>query len=408
MNSPRRSGVGLMELISIIVPVYNAEHYLKRCIESVIRQTYINWELLLVDDGSVDNSYALCASYCQQDSRILCFHTENLGCVHARKVGIRQAKGKIITFLDSDDWIEADALRYMQENMLASQADCVIAGYIEEAGTEERVKLNAIPPGNYQKEKLQNEFFPHMLSQNRFFAAGIQPFLWNKLFKRQMVEDILLKIDERITIGEDVVCVFPAFLRAESILVLDRAFYHYCVHFGSAMKNYRSEAEEVENIRLQYRCLQAIFSNSQYAECLIPQLRQYIMHHFMVRTFSFVIRGKEETPFFMFGDIPAGSRVILYGAGAFGQAVINGLTTNTYAEICSWCDKESQKYQKIGYSVEPVHSALSRIFDYILLAVMDEKIAEEICRELIAQGVERQKIKWLDIQRLKETEWIHS
>lgn len=391
-----------MDLISIIVPVYNAACYLKRCIESVIQQTYFNWELLLVDDGSVDDSYAICRAYHERDSRILCFHTQNLGCVHARKVGIKHAKGNLIAFLDSDDWIEADTLLYMQSKMQESQADCVIAGYIENAGTEEKIILNHIFPGNYQEEKLQKEFFPHMLSCSRFFSAGIQPFLWNKLFKRQIIEDILLELDEKIAIGEDAVCVFSAFLQAKSILVVDKAFYHYYIHPGSVMKNYRTEQEEVENIRLQYQCLRDAFISSSYAECLIYQLKQYIMHHLMVRAFSSIIQGKEKTPFFMFGDVPVGSKVILYGAGAFGRAIINGLKTNKEIEICAWCDKESRKYQKMGYLVETVNFALKRRFDYILLAVMDERIAGEIRRELVIQRVEEEKILWLNMQRLEE------
>lgn len=391
-----------MDLISIIVPVYNAQSYLKRCIESVIKQAYINWELLLVDDGSTDDSYKICEFYHEQDSRILCFHTENFGCVHARKVGIKHAKGNLITFLDSDDWIEEDTLWYMQSKIQENQADCVIAGYIEEMEVEEKVILNHILPGNYQKEKLKKEFLPYMLSCNRFFSAGIQPFLWNKLFKRQIIEDILLKIDEKISIGEDVVCVFTAFLLAESIVVLDKVFYHYCIHPGSAMKKYNTEQEEMRNICLQYYYLQDAFINSPYAECLIPQLKQYIMHHLMVRAFSTIIQQKEKTPFFMFGDIPVESKIILYGAGAFGRAIINGLRTNKDAEICAWCDKESRKYQKMGYPVEEISFALKKRFDYILLAVMDEKIAEEIRRELIMQGVEEQKIMWLDVQCLEE------
>lgn len=300
--------------------------------------------------------------------------------------------------------MEADALWYMQAKMQENQADCVIAGYIEDIGTEEKVVLNSILPGKYQKGELQKEFFPYMLSRNPLFAAGIQPFLWNKLFKRQMIEDILLGIDEKISIGEDVVCVFPAFLRAESILVLDRAFYHYCIRPGSAMKNYRTEQEEVENIRLQYYGLREIFANSPYAELLMPQLKQYIMHHLVVRAFSRIIQGKEKTPFFMFGNVPTGSKVILYGAGAFGRAMVYGLRTNENADICSWCDKESQRYQEMGYPVEAVNSALKKRFDYILLAVMDGKMAEEIRQELVMQGVEEQKIIWLDMQCLENLE----
>lgn len=391
-----------MELISIIVPVYNAEKYLEQCIESVVNQTYDMWELLLIDDGSTDNSYRICKTYCENDNRIKCVHTENQGRVHARKTGMNNAKGSLITFLDSDDWMEPTALESMHAEMKEKSADCVIAGYIETSALGEKVVQNQMPKGLYKDDALSVSFFPSMLCYADFFEAGIQPFLWNKLFKREIIEQSIMETDERIVVGEDVVCVFPALLQAQAVSVLDRAFYHYCIHSCSTMRTYRTEEEEIENIRLQYTSLQKAFSSSVYADRLMPQLERYIIHHLVVRVLPLVVNWKRNYRNYLFGDIPIGSKLIIYGAGAFGNAVYRYLTENKDYKISAWCDRDYQKYQNMEYPVMSVVDALKQEYDFIFISVMSKRTVDKIRESLKYNGVESGKIVWLDIPKLEQ------
>ncbi|MCI9569110.1 MAG: glycosyltransferase family 2 protein [Lachnospiraceae bacterium] len=391
-----------MERISIIVPVYNAENSLKRCIESVLLQNYTDWELLLIDDGSSDRSYDICLEYSRGDQRIRCIHTENFGRVHARKTGMRNARGELVTFLDSDDWLEPDTLLAMYSRMAEASADCVAAGYIENLDESEAVILNRIPPGTYRGRQLQENFYPFMLCCDHFFESGVQPFLCNKLFRRRIIEKMILTIDERLVVGEDVLCVYPALLEADSIVVMDNAFYHYYIHSGSTTKTYRTKQAELENIRLQYVYLKSVFEQSSHSECLIQQLERYLLHHLMVRAFPCISESMGKPPFYIFGEIPAGSRIILYGAGALGKSIYHYLSDDVQFAICGWCDKEASKYRRMGYPVRAVEDVVGKAFDYILIAVLKQKTAEIICSELLFYGVDVRKIMWLDMTHLQE------
>lgn len=391
-----------MELISIIVPVYDSERYLDQCIQSVVNQTYRMWELLLIDDGSADNSYKICIAYGEKDSRIKCIHTENHGRVHARKIGMQHAKGSLITFLDSDDWMEQIALESMYAEMQEKSADCVIAGYIETSILRDKVILNQMQKGLYNGKTLREDFLPAMLCYADFFESGIQPFLWNKLFKREIIEQSILELDERIVVGEDVVCVFPALLKAETISVLDRAFYHYCIHAASTMRTYRTEGEETENIKLQYASLKNAFLSSAYDDCLMPQLKRYILHHLIVRALPYVVDKNKSCRNFLFGDIPIGSKLIIYGAGAFGNAVYQYLSENNEYEISAWCDRDYRKYQNMKYPVMSVEDALKQKFDYVFVSVMSKRTVVKIKESLECDGVDQQKIIWMDIKILDE------
>lgn len=114
--------------ISVIIPVYKAEKFLHRCLDSILAQTYSNWELLLVNDGSPDNSGAICEEYAAKDARIKVFHKENGGVSAARNTALERAKGVFVTFVDSDDWIDKDCLNTCINNMINNELDLVQFG----------------------------------------------------------------------------------------------------------------------------------------------------------------------------------------------------------------------------------------------------------------------------------------
>lgn len=116
-------------LITVIVPVYNVEKYLRRCLDSIIRQTYQNLEILCIDDGSIDNSGEICEQYAARDARIKVIHQENQGLSTARNRGLDTATGEYIAFVDSDDYIAADVLEQLYQSAVSSDATCVICGY---------------------------------------------------------------------------------------------------------------------------------------------------------------------------------------------------------------------------------------------------------------------------------------
>ena len=122
------------DIISIIVPVYNTEEYLDKCILSIMAQTYADFELLLIDDGSTDSSGSICDKYAAQDSRVRVFHKENGGVSRARNLGIDNSKGDYLLFLDSDDWLASDTFEILHRTLEREDADCVIFGFYQTSG----------------------------------------------------------------------------------------------------------------------------------------------------------------------------------------------------------------------------------------------------------------------------------
>ena len=221
-------GVG-MDLISIIVPVYNAEATIGRCVESLLAQTYPNIEYIFVNDGSADRSGFLLDEISKKDNRVHVIHTENRGVSAARNAGIEQAKGDYIGFADADDWVDATMYQHLAELIEREKADMSICGYYLE----------------YPDKKAENTAPHHsdcrVLSASEVYAAVLEPdgfrgYLFNKLFKSAFFQQTgdNIRMDESLHICEDLLCVCRIISRI-NIAVYDTApYYHYVVSANSA------------------------------------------------------------------------------------------------------------------------------------------------------------------------------
>lgn len=204
--------------ISVIVPVYNAEKYLHRCIDSVLAQTYTDFELLLIDDGSKDKSGEICDEYAQKDSRVRVFHKENGGVSSARNLGLDNAKGEWITFVDSDDWVDIEWLQTIFENIPKYHGlDIVRYGYTchQDDGMEGNT-VKAITA----RVATNTENFVVYSEESQYYEM-----VWNTLIRLSVVGDIRFKID--IQWSEDYIFMYECFAKSKKMLILDKALYHY-------------------------------------------------------------------------------------------------------------------------------------------------------------------------------------
>lgn len=222
-------------LFSIIVPVYNVERYLHRCINSVLTQTFEDYELILVDDGSRDDSGKIVDEFAAIDRRIVAIHKTNGGLVSARKAGLAVARGEYIIPLDADDWLAENALQYIG-NAIDEHAPQMIC-YGHYVGTE--TELRSVPITHeksfYLKDAISKEFLPNLLTGNR--ARCITPTVWGKAFKRDLYEKFQSPVDDRIQMGEDGMVVYPCFCEAESICFLPDILYCYRVNPDSLTRS---------------------------------------------------------------------------------------------------------------------------------------------------------------------------
>ncbi|EHO77595.1 hypothetical protein HMPREF9942_01323 [Fusobacterium animalis F0419] len=211
-------------LISVVVPIYNAERFLSICIESILNQTFKNFELLLINDGSKDSSLDICNKYLEKfPDKIKIFNNKNMGCSATRNFGIEKSQGKYLLFIDSDDWIEKDMLEKMYQKILVDNSDVVISGVIRED-----VVSNTALIQNPAFEK--NPYF--WLTENNLI-----PYIWNKLYRKSLILNNNILFPINIRLSEDMVFNIKTLLQAKKITVLPKAFYHYIIHGDNTVLN---------------------------------------------------------------------------------------------------------------------------------------------------------------------------
>ncbi len=212
--------------VSIIIPVYNAENYLARCVDSVLGQEYTDFELLLVDDGSEDASGSLCDAYARSDSRIRVFHKENAGVSAARNQALSEARGTFIQFLDSDDWMTPDSTKLLVRAAEEKNCDLVIADFYRVVG--ERVSRK----GDIEEEGVMSreEFASHMMENPADYYYGV---LWNKLYRRSLIEAHTLRMHAEVSWCEDFLFNLEYLRFAGRITALHAPIYYYVKRKGS-------------------------------------------------------------------------------------------------------------------------------------------------------------------------------
>lgn len=214
------------QIVSIIVPVYNAEKYIKRCVDSILVQDYPDFELILMDDGSTDASGAICDGYAQQDNRVRVVHKENTGVSDTRNRALDLAEGVYIQFLDSDDWIVPEATRLLVQAMEKYDCDMVISDFYRVAG--ERLARK----GDIEENRVltRQEFASCMIENPADFYYGV---LWNKLYKRQIIEEHRIRMDVSISWCEDFLFNLEYIRHASSFYALQVPIYYYVKRKGS-------------------------------------------------------------------------------------------------------------------------------------------------------------------------------
>ena len=203
-------------LISVIVPVYNTEKYLDKCIQSILGQTYSNIELLLIDDGSTDSSGEICDKYAQLDHRVRVFHKENGGASTARNMGLDNAKGSWIAFVDSDDWIDSEMYSEMHSLAVTESVDAVYCDIMfEDLGVQSVCSYN-------------NKFEDHQLMQKCLVPISVQYFsMCNKLIAKNVFESNNIRATEGANMWEDVELAVKVRYFVNSSKVINTPYYHY-------------------------------------------------------------------------------------------------------------------------------------------------------------------------------------
>lgn len=361
-------------LVSIIVPIYNLEGYISDCLNSLISQTYTNIEIILVNDGSNDNSQNICEEFCKLDNRIILLnHTSNLGVVTARNDGIRIAKGEYIVFVDGDDWVESNMVECFVNNI--GDADLVSCGYYDE-------KTNS---KFYNKDMIGikdiNEVLNIAISSSIDINPIIYGFMWAKFFKTKLVKEIFDSLDKEITLSEDFVFVYK--------YLLLYCLYHYRFREGSAVNS--NNKKSLTNLNKIYLSLEKDFINHPMKDILISQLQSWI-----IRRVKWALSGglefKEHIQEYIINTYGLDDKkIVLFGAGQVGEDAFYQLSKFGH-NVVLWVD--SNKRQCNNQVVYSPNEILNIDYDIIYLAVKNELMVEGMKEQLINMGIKGDKIIW--------------
>jgi len=383
------------ELLSVIVPIYNVEPYLRQCIESIINQTYRNIEIILVNDGSTDGSGKICDEYALKDRRIKVVHKNNGGVVSARKAGISIAKGEYIGAVDGDDWIEPkmyETLMLLARESGAAVVDSgVIDTYFADNDYSERYRFSYFDEGFYFGKKFNDEIIPKLMYTGSFFKQGVFPYIWNKVFKREFFYDYQMQVNESSSIVEDAYCTYPSIVKAESLYVTHRCFYHYRVVYNSSKRTTIKDAGKIIMSSISH--WKMIFEKSKYKDIINSQLNYYAMY-LLIWKAPYAFESDYHKCLIPYGGIEKGSRIALYGAGAVGIQLNNYIVESNCCNIVYWADKN---YELINDDRVKSPSEIVNIeFDYLVISILNRNAYLSARKDLISMGIDENKILWID------------
>lgn len=364
-------------LISVIVPIYNAEKYLKICIDSIINQSYYNIQIILVDDGSEDNCPAICDEYAQLDTRIIVIHKKNQGLVLARKSGLQIATGEYITFVDADDYIDIDTYEKIVNNINYDMPDIIAYDLIEEYSDRTVKKDNQFSAGLYKEEQLKEKIYPKMLSTGVFFEYGILPNLVCKFIRNDFAKKAGIEVNGEVRFGEDADATFQYMAKAQSVQIIHYAPYHYCKREGTMVQ----ASVKKECIKYLQSDLEKTFFEAGIYETMKNQLADYI---------NFVTLLKNPQAVLEHTEIFTNTKVALYGAGGFGQAVLKQYSDS----ISLVADSNYIKFNNISSPVISPEELVSRQseFDKVFITILNINLCEKIRDSLLAMGLKKEVI----------------
>lgn len=235
---------------SVIIPVYNAEKHLNRCISSVTNQTYKDFEIILINDGSKDNSGTICDEYAKKYNRIKVIHQENEGVSVARNVGIKNASAEYIIFVDSDDFIETNMLEKLNNVLDKSEAECIIYNL-----------NNIIETKCVSKEDLIN-------SMITLLKTEIVNPPWNKIYKREIIQKFNIQFDKKIEIGEDLLFSMTYISKIKKIYLLNEKLYNYVIENNNSLtKKYKeNKYEQLMFVDDELKNILKVYNNKKLLE----------------------------------------------------------------------------------------------------------------------------------------------
>lgn len=379
--------------ISIIVPIYNIKEYVSRCIDSIIKQTYKNIEIILVDDGSTDGSSLICDNYSSQDSRIKVIHKSNGGLVSARQAGAEIATGEYITNVDGDDWIDENCIYEYVQAINESNADIIwnLSMYREYSDRSILQKYKLDADKDIKNESVQLKLLD--IAKGKYgFEDDIAYYVWNKCIKKEVYVFVTMSIDNRIRMAEDAACVVRCLSMTDKVYFISTPVNHYLQRENSITHDF--SYRDAILIKLMRDETLSFIRGKKFYECFMKEmLNKLYIKIMIIKCFEFL--QKDDIDYlFPFENVKKGNKVIVYGLGNVGRKILDYIKKYKEYDLLAVSDMHEISYNNVPY-VFP-RELYKYDYDNIIIASSKRNFIEEIRIKLLSLGIDPQKIANID------------
>ncbi|MFK7832545.1 MAG: glycosyltransferase family 2 protein [Winogradskyella sp.] len=381
--------------ISVIVPIYKIENYLPQCIDSLLEQSFLDFELILVNDGSPDGCPKICDDYAKLDHRVKVVHKENGGLLSARKAGLKAASGEYIAYVDGDDWVDHYYLDILYKLAKTNSADLVSTGHFREFNG----KIETIKPlyfGNFNAHDIKHSILPNAIYNGEFCKHGISTYVWNKLFRKDILSKVLFDVPNEIVMGEDAAITYSYLAMCKRLVKSDIPLYYYRQRHDSIVKSIENPKIEYYRLGLLMHFLKTKLSPVMDKETLDRQLTYYLYSQILVRSGGLITNAIEGQVFNPFLKVKKDSRVVVYSSGSFGQHILSTNENTSFFKIIKWIDIDYHDLKIGKNSVKPISSVNNDEFDFLIIATINPTAYGRIKSELQLMGIDEAKIAEID------------
>ena len=362
--------------LSIIIPVYNAEKTLRRCLDSILCQSFRDYEIILVDDGSSDNSWNICLEYQNRDKRVCAYRKENGGAGSARKYAALRSKGEYITCIDSDDWIENDAFDGLFAIIDEFHPEMIACSFKKDFLEYETIRDDFLYEGLYQKSQLE-ETILNVCGKEQFFCPIINASLCCKIIKRDLFVRNQTKVPDEIVMGEDLAVVESILFEVKTVYISKHAYYHYCSNRNSTTWKWNKG----EYAKFQMLAIYLLRTSKQLL--FASESVKYALYFAMMEILYDLPSKYFQNGIPFLPQIHKNSKIVLFGKGSFSENLKFVIQRNALCKIISVVDSTDVD---ILVSLEPEQ------YDHVLIAVLDGITVRKIKEDLIIKKIPEKKI----------------
>ncbi|MEW4924521.1 glycosyltransferase family 2 protein [Algibacter sp. 2305UL17-15] len=377
--------------ISVIVPIYKIEAYLPQCIDSILDQSFTDFELILVDNGSPDNCPQICDEYASKDNRIKVIHKEHGQLLSGRKEGLKNAKGKYVAYIDGDDWVDKFYLDILFKLAEVNESDLVVTGHFREFDG----KIETIKPsytGVFEEPEIKNSILPKAMYNGTFCEHEISTYVWSKLFKRELLNEVLFEVPGEIVMGEDAAITYTYLSISKKLTISRIPLYYYRQRHDSILKSIKNSTIEYYRLGLLKNFLELKLSPFLDKDNLNTQILYYLYSLILVRSGGLIHDASGNIIFNPFLKTKKNSKVIVYSSGSFGRHLISSISKSNFFQIVKWIDIDFHELNIGDNFVNPPSSIINAEYDFLIIATTNPSVFKSIHAELALMGTDPKKI----------------